>query len=87
MQADDELDDSQWFGGDMVDPDKDKDKKEEDEEAEPKLVFADQMPGGLLAVNNQEVKDIYDDYVFRNNTIERQIGEENTYYNNNSASR
>lgn len=65
----------------------DQDKKEEVKEDETKLVFADQMPGGLVAANNQEIKDIYDDYVFRNNTIERQIGEENTYYNNNSASR
>ena len=48
MKVEDELNESQWFGGDMVDPD----KKDEQEPEEPKLVFADQMPGGLLAANN-----------------------------------
>ena len=38
-------------------------------------------------MNDAEVRDIYDDYTFKSNAIERAVSRENTYHANNSEGR
>ena len=42
---------------------------------------------GLPILDDEEAKDIYDEYLFAKNTNQDKISENNTYFNNNSESR